>query len=101
MINRKTYYKQPSAGAFSFNTNDDMRGRLEQLVVNPSATDTTYDVTLTNDTGDVVYTAAGNTGTLADDTKVGLYGIYTFAVASASASNKTWTVTFIWEEITR
>jgi hypothetical protein len=98
MISKRTYYQQPVLGVFSFNTDDDLRGNLEQLSVNPSSNTTTYDVTLTDDTGTIVYSRMGNTGTSVDDSKIGVYGKYTFNASNASSSNDTWTVTFLWDE---
>jgi len=98
MIKKAVYTKKPTAGVVSWNSDDDMRGVIQHLCINPSATDTTYDVTMTDDTGSIAYQSLGNTGTLRDDTKVGLYGIYTFNVSNTSTSDNTFTIRIIWDD---
>ncbi len=98
MVLKKVYYKIPSAGAVSWNSVDDFRGNLEGIAINPSSSTTTYDFSMTDDTGTKVYEKLGNMGTFIDDSKIGLYGIYTFAIANASVNTNSFTITIIWDE---
>jgi len=98
MILRERYLKQPAAGDVSWNTISDFRGVLEQISVNPSSSSTEYDINITDDAGTVIYEQKGRKGTWTDDTKIGVYGIYTYNITNASASNATWTITSLWTE---
>lgn len=97
MIFRERFLKQPTAGAVSWNVGY-IKGTIGQVSINPSATGTTYNFTLTDDVGNVVYIKKGKKGTYVDDSKVEGYGIYTANIASASASNRTWITTLIWND---
>lgn len=98
MICREVYYKQPSAGEASWNTYGDLRGKIIQFAVNPSVNTTTYIMTLTDDTGTQIYKRS-HKGISRDDTNVGVYGIYTVGISSASVSTNSFTVTLMWREI--
>lgn len=98
MILRETYVKQPSAGSVSWNSYSDFRGRTEQIIVNPSISTTTYDFSITNDLGDVIYNKKGNKGTLVDDSKVALFGMVTYRISNASVSTNSYTISTIWQE---
>lgn len=98
MINRERYVKQPSAGSVSWNTDSDFRGVLEQVAINPSSTATTYDFKITADDNTVVYQQKGRKGTWIDDTKIGMFGVYTLDLENASDSTKSFTVTLIWND---
>jgi hypothetical protein len=98
MILREFYTKLPVAGAVSWNTFSDLRGVMEQLIVNSSTTSTTFDFSLTDDNGNIVYNKKGNKGTLIDDSKVGLYGIYTMSIANSSSNSNSFTTTLMWRE---
>jgi len=99
MILRERYIRQPINGDSSWNSNSDFSGVLQQLIVNPSAAATTYDFSMTNDLGDVVYDKKGLKGTFIDDSKLGLFGIYTMDIANASDSTKSFSISLIWREI--
>ena len=98
MILRERYVKQPTAGAVSWNTYSDLRGHTEQLCVNPSVATTTYDLSMTNDNGDTIYSHKGLKGTFVDDAKIGIFGIHTIAINNASSSNESFTITLLWAE---
>jgi hypothetical protein len=98
IISRDRYTKTPSSGAVTWNTNNDMRGILGQVVINPSVATTTYDFIITNDAGTVVYKKDGLVGTYVDDSKLNVYGIYTCNLSNTSTSSYAFTVDLIWEE---
>jgi len=98
MIHRENYLKQPTAGAVSWNSYGEYRGILGQLTINPSVSTTTYNFSLTADTGAVVYNKKGIKGVYVDDSKIPLYGIYTMAIANSSESNYSFTTTLIWDD---
>lgn len=101
MISRERYKKQPAAGFSSWNTHSILKGSLVHLSVNPSDTTTTYDVLLKDDANTTVYEQRGKKGVFVDDSKIGVYGIYTINLSNTSASNKTWTTTILWREDVR
>lgn len=79
------YHKEETAsgGAISFNT-DDLRGVVYRTFVKPLTSTTTYDLTITDDNGLIIYSKNGLRGTLNDLTQYTVKGIYTVAVANAS-----------------
>ena len=82
----KYYYSATAvAESISFNT-DDLRGICYRVFVKPATETTTYNITLTDDNGLVVYSQRGIKGTLNDTTIQTLKGLYTVAVANASAN---------------
>jgi len=97
MVIKKVYTKTPVLGIISWNTADDMRGNLESIAINPSSTTTTFDFFMTDDTGTVVYDKRSQTGTFIDDSKIGLYGIYTCTLSNTS-TNDPFLVNIIWNE---
>ena len=98
MILREVYTKLPVSGDVSWNTISDLRGVMQQLVVNSSATSTTFDFSITDDNGNIVFNKKGNKGTLIDDSKIGLFGIYTMSIANASTDSNSFSTTLMWRE---
>ena len=101
MILQERYVVVPTAGKVSWNTISDIRGELTQLSINPSVSTTTYDLYMTDDVGSIIYKKENLRGTFVDDSKVALYGIYTFNLTNTSTSNNSFTVTLIWNERVR
>jgi len=79
------YYKEATAvvGAISFNT-DDLRGKCERIFCQPASASTTYDISLTDDNGLVIYSQKGIRGTLNDISGQLLKGIYTVSIINIS-----------------
>lgn len=98
MIIQERKYKQPSSGAVNWNTTSTLRGILQQISINPSSETTIYNFKVTDEVGTTVYHKEGLKGTYVDDSKIGVHGIYTLAVQSSSASNRSFTVTLLWDE---
>lgn len=98
MTLRERYIKTLSVGAASWNTYSDLRGTLGSICINPSATTTVYDYSLTDDDGNVVYNKKGLRGAWIDDSKLDVFGIYTHSIANASTSSYAFTITLIWDE---
>ena len=98
MTLRERYTKSLTAGAVSWNTYSDLRGRLGSICVNPSVSTTVYDYSLTDDDGNVIYNKKGLRGTWVDDSKLDVFGIYTHNIINSSTSNYSFTTTLIWNE---
>ena len=60
-------------------------GAIAQVFVKPATSSTTFDVTLTDDDNNVVYTRADNTGELNEQLHLPAYLYYTLKIANASA----------------
>ncbi len=98
MILQEKYTKTPDTGTVSWNGDSDYRGIIQQLSVNPSVSTTTFDFKLTDDAGTVVYHQKGLKGTWVDDSKIGIYGIYTFTIENASTDSYAFTTKILWKE---
>ena len=98
MIIRERYTKPLTSGAASWNTNSDLRGQIAHISVNPSVSTTTFDFRITDDAGTTVYYKKGLKGQFFDDSKIGVYGIYTLGIESASNSSWNFITTVLWRE---
>ena len=80
------FNKQVTAvsSAISFNT-DVFRGICHRIFVEPATATTTYDITITDENGVVIYSDDGLKGKINDSTPQSMSGIYTVAIATASA----------------
>lgn len=99
MILRERYTKIPANNSSTnWNTISDLRGNLEQITINPSSSSTIYDFYMTDDDGNIVYNKKGLKGTFVDDSKIGVFGIYTINISNASILTNSFTCTLIWNE---
>lgn len=84
-----------SGGAWSFNTTKFSGAELRQIIVIAALATTTFDFTITDADGVVVYDTAERgltpTGTLNESVNLPLRGIYTLAVSGASVATSTFT----------
>ena len=60
-------------------------GRIKQIFMKPATGTTTFDVTLTDDNSNVIYTTTDEQGEMNDLTDLPAYMNYTLALANASA----------------
>lgn len=87
-----------SGGAWSFNTEKISGAYLSHILVVAAATTTTFNVTLTDEKDNVIYSEEGITGTLREQVYIPLRGIYTVAVDTSSVSDSTFTGRLLLEE---
>jgi len=75
-----------SSGVWSFNTVNFTSAILLQIIIESASTDTTFDLTLTDNRNHTAYrNEVPITGKLIESVTVPFRGIYTVAVANASA----------------
>ena len=72
-----------SAGSASENTAY-LRGLCHHIIVKPASEDTTYDITITNPAGVIIYHRRSETGVLSELTKIPVLGIYTISILNST-----------------
>ena len=89
LLNPIEIAKSASSGAWSFNTMKFSGGDLRQILVSAATATTTFDLSLTDDYGNIVLSIEGITGTYGADPSELMYlplrGVYTVSVANSSA----------------
>ena len=84
------------AGAYSDVTPYFTGGLVQQLLVKPNTAGNTFDFSLTNSFGDVIYQRLTNTGTINEvDLNVPVTGVVTFAIANATVATNPVTILLV------
>lgn len=74
-----------SSGVWAFNTDRFTGVDLRQIIIKAATSDTTFDISITDDKNNVVYGKEGITGSLNDLMYLPMRGTYTVAIANSSA----------------
>lgn len=85
-----------AAGVASGNTQK-LNGIVYEILVKPATASTTYDITMTDSSGVVVYERLSETGTLAEVNTLPVWGVYTISLANATA-NELFIIKLMMEE---
>lgn len=72
-------------GAASGNTQN-LNGIVYEILVKPTTSTTTYDITLTDSSGVVIFEQLSETGTLNEVNMLPVWGVYTISLANATAN---------------
>lgn len=91
-----------SGGSASINT-DQLKGRIEQIIVTPTTSTTAYDFSLIDRDGDILYSRTTETGTVNDGTAnlpVGMDSLerLTIRFSNSTANEKITTIFKILEQ---
>ena len=86
-----------STGAWAFNTPKFSGSDLRQIIIKAATATTTFDVTITDEYSNEVYSKEGNTGAFNELLYLPLRGVYTVAVSTSSA-NEAYTGRLLMEE---
>lgn len=87
-----------SSGIWAFNTPKFSGCDLRQIIIKAATSDTTFDITITDDYDNIVYSSEGNTGSLNELLYLPLRGVYTVALVNSSVENEVYTGRLMIEE---
>lgn len=72
-----------ASGTFSVNTQK-LNGILRQVVAKPATGTTIYDISITNPDSSTIYERTSETGNLAEEVALPIYGIHTVLVTNST-----------------
>jgi hypothetical protein len=96
-IHHETLTGTASAGALSVNTRTLSGSLLRNILVKPATETTVYDLTITNDRSIIMFELLSETGTLSQEVALPVRGVYTVAIANATA-DEAFTIQLVSQE---